>query len=140
MISEEIVEEAIRLCESAQIDQPIAADQLKEYFDYAGAGFLPESDRVLLEFLLQVINKATILDGQAIDWSEETIESISEDNWKMYEVELGQDLEAFINQSFDLGEEEELMALVEDSLTEDMPKENQAIIWLACLAVIDAIE
>lgn len=138
-ISLQNVEKAITQISDGQPQHLIPEDQLEEYLAFSSVELLSEDEAALQSFLIQVIHLAVRLQGHEIQWHPDVIEKANESNWKEYEISHEQDLDKFIDQCFTSSEEEELLAMVEDSLEEDLEQASAAIIWISCKNLIDSI-
>ncbi len=139
-ISFENVEKAITQMHFEKPEYLIAEDQLEEYLSYSSAELLSADDAAIQSFLIQVIHLAVRLQDHKIQWHPDVIESANEANWKAYELEYEQDLGKYIDYCFESSDEEELLAIVEDSLHEEIEPASAAIIWISCKNLIDSIE
>ena len=101
--------------------------------------YLSDEDQEIMDFLVLSIHLAVRLAEMRIDWSPETIEAVSESNWREFEITCQQNLDEYKDFCFSNTEEEELLALIEDSLDEDMDRESKAILWICGITIVQAI-
>lgn len=120
-----------------RIDHLHTLNILEDYLAETGIEHLSEKEHQILDFLIRTIEYFRIQKTDRFPTLEELIEE-SEANWEVYTDWNEKEYSKYLDKCFRETPEEELLALVEDSLV-DLPKEVFIVIWIMCKTLIDVI-
>jgi hypothetical protein len=152
-ISEKIIDQVVEKLESADFEKEIEKmgkqqPALMSFVFSEDFDLLTQSERDLMLYMLLVIwQSVTDAKGEAIPpVSTKAIEAAEEHNWELLDSSKAQKFRDRMTVFFEDTEQEDLLAFVEDTLTEDdeegaynVTKEGREPLFVALKSVIDVI-
>ena len=135
-VTEDMMHQAMELCEQGTLPADLPQEQYELYLEHVGSELLTEDDQRALDYVLMSLWTAMQGAGMTPSIDPAVMDELSDQLWKEYEVSFDQDLSAYINHCFQECEEEEMLALIEDSLPEDDAKEPKALFWMAAYQLV----
>lgn len=126
----------MELCEQGALPADLPIDQYELYLEHVGYDLLTPDDQQALDYVLMSLWTAMQAAEMEPSIDPAIMDELSERLWKEYELSYDQDLSAYINHCFQQCAEEEMLALIEDSLPEDDAKEPKALIWMAAYQLV----
>lgn len=120
---------------------------LAEFVDSENQGLLNESELALLRFLTTLIYSACqqLLSGQRLSVPGQVLENCEEKNWEIFNAQTNKSFRSVLDIFFQNYTQEDLLALVEDSLQEEeeegiVTTVGREIIFIACKSIIDTLD
>ena len=120
-------------------------NDLMSFIDQENYTLLTKEEITLLEYLTTVIYfSCKALIGNAPKISGKELEKSEEDNWDIFNASTSKNFTKIIDIYFENYKQEDLLALVEDSIQQDeesvVTTVGREIIFVACKSIIDTID
>ncbi len=151
-ISEDVIESTIDLFEVdekayTKIQDEIVQNQLAlgAVLTEENLKLLKDDEYDLLWFMLIVIYKSVqSVEGDLPVIGSKLLENIEESNWKMWNESKSKDFKQKLDPFFEDYDQEDLLAFIEDSLSDDedmeVSNEGREVLFIFCKSMVDALK